>query len=336
MTLPDISELNFQIGREFASCILQIIQDASLNPSDISLIGSHGQTVWHNVDEKMNVSSTLQLGDLSVIAEITGITTIGDFRCADIAVGGNGAPLTSTLDFLYLRPNIEEKRYRALQNLGGIGNVTFVSSQTDQTVAFDTGPGNVLIDWFMSYISGGQILFDNNGDFARSGHVHESLLEDMLTLPYFSFPPPKTTGRELFTIQLGEQWLQEARYKYDISDNDFACTLTELTAQSIAQAYAKYAPGDIYEIVLSGGGSKNGFLVERIAQALKSVASIPLKLHREVGLDGESKEAILFALLSYLTFKGIEGNIPTSTGAKRATVLGKIAPGINYKSLILK
>lgn len=333
--LKDISELNFIIGKEFANSIKTFISECGYKAEDIDLIGSHGQTIWHNVLDNMDVTSTLQIGDISVISCETGITCIGDFRAADVAVSGNGAPLTSTLDYLLMRPPYGESRWRALQNIGGIGNVTFVSSRDNDIIAFDTGPGNVLLDWFISKITHNEKSYDKDGEFARTGIINESLLNDMLRLPYFNIPPPKTTGRELFTFQLGELWLKEAKEKYDISDADFACTLTELTAISITDSYRRFSKGQIYEVVLSGGGANNLFLTERILKNLETLGDIHLRKHDDLGISSESKEGVLFALLGYLTLNGIYGNIPSCTGANNHAILGKIAPGKNYKKLLL-
>lgn len=186
----------------------------------------------------------------------------------------------------------------------------------------------------MNYISDGKKTFDMDGSFSKKGKINESLLKKMMEHPYFSRNPPKTTGRELFTFDLMKKWFDKAKTEYSISDEDFASTLTDLTAESIVDAYIKFSPGKIKEVVLSGGGSKNIYLVERIKEKLKKYDSdIKLMMQNEIGFDTDSKEAILFALLAYLTYNGMNGNIISCTGAKKSTILGKIAPGSNYKSI---
>jgi anhydro-N-acetylmuramic acid kinase len=207
LSIAEVCEANFRLGEETAKVVLHTIARAGLKPEQVHLIGSHGQTVWHQVDDQTkNVTSTLQIGEPACIAELTGITTIADFRVADVAAGGQGAPLTSTLDWLLLRQPSTSQRWRALQNIGGIGNVTLLPpvgfSGSLSAVAFDTGPGNVLMDWFIQKKSNGALLFDEDGKFARSGSVNVELLSKLLQHPYFERKPPKTTGRELFSANV--------------------------------------------------------------------------------------------------------------------------------------
>jgi len=325
------------LGKEFASAALKAINNSGLNIKEVDLIGSHGQTVWHQIDEKGNATSTLQIGDISVIAADTGITTIGEFRNADIAFHGQGAPLTSTLDVICLRPSNDIKGYRALQNIGGIGNVTFVSSNhEDKILSFDTGPGNVLIDWFILYITEGEKLYDVDGLYARSGKVNKHLLKMMMEHPYIQRTPPKTTGRELYTFELGQKWLNYGRTNYSITNEDFAATITEYTVATIVKSYKMFSPGPINEVILSGGGANNVYLVERINDRLKKLGDVDVKMQKAIGFDGESKEAILFAFLAYLTYNGVCGNIASCTGSSQPTILGKIAPGLNFNSIMLK
>lgn len=194
------------VGKQFGEAVNNAIHDAGMQRTDIHLVSSHGQTVWHNVvteGKEARVTSTLQIGDLSVIAEVTGITTVGDFRTADVAAKGHGAPLTSTLDYKLLRPKTTQGVvWRALQNIGGIGNVTLLASDNSAPIAFDTGPGNVLLDWFAVKLSNGASKYDKDGEVAKKGTIHLQLLEKMQQHPYFQLTPPKTTGRELFTAQV--------------------------------------------------------------------------------------------------------------------------------------
>lgn len=274
LSIGEVCEANFRLGKETAIAVLETIKLAGLASENVHLVGSHGQTVWHQVDnETKKVTSTLQIGEPACIAEITGITTVGDFRVADVAAGGQGAPLTSTLDWLLLRQHASSKSWRALQNIGGIGNVTLLPpvSSDSTAVAFDTGPGNVLMDWFIQKISNGAELFDQDGKLARTGAVHNSLLQEFLQHEYFSRVPPKTTGRELFSAtvrcgrpntelcahlsQLAESWNAQ-RLRLGVSDADFMATLTELTAVSIIDAYGLQFEEPIpVEILVSGGGT---------------------------------------------------------------------------------
>jgi anhydro-N-acetylmuramic acid kinase len=300
--------------------------------------------------------ATLQIGEASIIAAKTGITTVSDFRTMDVAVGGNGAPLTSTLDWHLFRPtqgNLEQKilnyleGWRALQNIGGIGNVTFIPSKTSpqtQPIAFDTGPGNVFIDMAMEWVSQGANLFDLDGLYAATGTIIPELLESMQSHPYFSIPPPKTTGRELFTPKLFEHWLAQAhsfQQKKGLSLNgaDFVRTITELTAWSIIVSYKSYFPPTEHfaEIVVSGGGSRNLFLMKRIQHLANAHwDNVQVTNHESLGLNSDGKETVLFALLGALCVLGHPGNIPSCTGASEPAVLGKISPGKNFVSVVLR
>jgi anhydro-N-acetylmuramic acid kinase len=286
------------------------------------------------------VTSTLQLGEPAVIAELTGITCIADFRVADVAAGGQGAPLTSIFDWLILRPTITELNgnWRAVQNIGGIANVTLLPPHgiDAEPLAFDTGPGNVFIDWCATKISQGQQTFDVDGRFASQGHVHAELLHLMESHEYFHLPPPKTTGRELFTFSLIEKWDSIAKEK-KISDYDFIATVTELTASTIVNAYKNFSPGSIGQVVVGGGGCRNPYLMERIKVRLKESfnRTIDVCTHEKLSLNSDAKEALVFALLAYLCVNGRPGNIPTCTGAIDKRILGKIIPGKNFTKVLL-
>lgn len=331
---------NFQLGRRFAQAALAVIDAAGLTPVDVDLIGSHGQTIWHEV-ENGRVHSTLQIGEAAVIAEETGITTVADFRVADVAGGGQGAPLVSIFDWLLLRPGPEIGGWRALQNIGGIGNVTFLppTDEADGTpLAFDTGPGNALIDWAAVQMSDGRQTFDADARLARQGTPSAGLVRRWLEHPYFPQKPPKTTGRELFSAGLARQWQAEATAA-GLSAADFIASLTDLTAASIADAYARFAPGPVAQVVMAGGGARNPLLMERIAHhlAARLGRTVPLLRHgalTDAPGDGDSKEALTFALLAWLTVHGRAGNVPACTGAAGERLLGKIAPGRNFGRLM--
>ena len=335
----DVSRAGFQLGEKFASAALRVAESSGLAIDEIDLIGSHGQTVWHEVEESGAVQSTLQIGEAAVIAERTGVTTVADFRVMDVAAGGQGAPLIPIFDRLFLRPPAAVGGCRAVQNIGGIGNVSFLPPEGSSapTVAFDTGPGNVLIDWAAARATDGALQFDRDGELAASGRCADKLVERWLTHPYYHHSPPKSTGRELFSSSLAEKYCLEAA-EAGLSMTDFAATVTELTAASIAESYRLFAPMPVVEMVVCGGGARNPVLLHRI----KALAD--LRCGRDVALvrygdvagvpgDEDSKEALGFALLAWLAVRGEGGNVPESTGANGVRVLGKITPGRNYRRL---
>jgi anhydro-N-acetylmuramic acid kinase len=321
-TVNFLCRLNFDLGDAFANAALVAIESAHLKPSDVALIGSHGQTVWHDPPTSQISGATLQIGSGSVIAERTGITTISNLRARDVAAGGHGAPLVSFLDWILFR---HPTRTRAIQNVGGIGNVTFLPPLHSSVppIAFDTGPGNMLIDFIASRATNGVLAYDQNGQMAARGHVNETWLGELMAHPYFRLAPPKTTGRELFGIQFGAQIEDRAR-AMDLSYPDILATVTAFTAQSIVQSYRDFLPAPIDEIYLAGGGAHNPTLVEMIRQR---AAPIPVHQHDELGLDPSAKEAVTCAVLAYETFHGRPSNLPICTGARHPCILGDITPG---------
>lgn len=324
-----ICQLNFDLAQEYARIVLQLVEKAKLQTTDIDLIGSHGQTVWHLVCADGTVGSTLQIGEASVLAERTGITTVHNFRPRDVAAGGQGAPLTAYIDWLLLRhPN----QWRAVQNIGGIGNVTFLpplSNSTSQPLALDTGPGNVLMDAAVYELTDGSLTYDADGQVARKGRVDEVWLEQLLEHPYFSRGLPKTTGRELFGSQMAVKLVQEGRAR-GLSASDILMTLTVLTAQSIADAYKSFAPAPIHEVILGGGGYRNLLLVEFLSSL---VAPTIVRTHEDIGLSSDFKEAMVFAVLAYETWHARPGTLSVLTGAQHPVVLGQITPGANFAEL---
>ena len=332
-TIQTLCRANFVLGEGFARAALAVIDAAGLSAQQVDLIGSHGQTIWHDVDAVGHVGSTLQIGEAAVIAERTGITTVSDFRVADVAAGGQGAPLVPIFDWLLLRPADELGGWRAVQNIGGIGNVTFLPPRSldAQPLAFDTGPGNVLIDWAAALISDGQLRCDLDGQLALAGTVSHTLLDRWLDLAYFRQLPPKSTGRELFTRALVEQWWGEAR-ALGCRAVDFIATLTELTAASIADAYARFAPGRIVQTVVGGGGGRNPVLMARLSAQLQGRLgrSVPVLRHAdltEIAIEDDAKEALAFALMAWLTVHNRAANVPSCTGAAGPRTLGKVTLG---------
>lgn len=327
-----ICQINFDMGELFAQAALHCIQAADLKPEAIDLIGSHGQTLWHQIQPDGRASATLQITDASILAERTGITTINNFRPRDIAAGGQGAPLTAYADWLLLR---HPTKWRAIQNIGGIGNVTFLPPLSDtksSPLSFDTGPGNALIDSATVILTEGRQAYDHDSAMAQAGNIDEDWLQTLALHPYYERRPPKTTGRELFGVPMGTQLVKEGHAR-GLDDNSIVATLTALTATSIADAYRQYAPAPIEEVILGGGGGRNPFLVTMLEGLLPGCTVLH---HEDVGLDSDNKEALVFALLAYETWHARPGNLPSLTGASKSVVLGQITPGNNYVNLLRK
>jgi anhydro-N-acetylmuramic acid kinase len=279
-------------------------------------IGSHGQTIWHEAPH-----STWQLGEAAVIAERTRIDVVSDFRVRDVAAGGQGAPLVPIADAMLFAGD----EWRALQNIGGIGNVTVLppGGQIDGVRAFDTGPGVSVIDAVTRTLVAGA-AYDVDGAIAAKGSVIASVVDELLTHPYFASPPPKSTGRELFDRAYMDRLIARCReVKPGCSDADIIATATALTASSIADSYRRFMPEPVTEVLLSGGGAKNPTLVAMIARA---VAPIRVRAFSECYFDGEAKEAVAFALLAYLYSNRQPGNVPRATGARGPRILGKLTP----------
>jgi anhydro-N-acetylmuramic acid kinase len=324
--------LNFSLGRAYAEAALQLIEQSGLSPQDIDLIGNHGQSVWHIPSGPY--ASTLQIGEAAVIAEMTGVTTIHNFRSRDMAAGGQGAPLVSYIDtLLFSHPQTS----RVLQNIGGIANGTYLPnslqiSQGERPFAFDTGPGNMLIDDAIRRISRGAQQYDAGGDLAGGGKVAEILLKNWIDdEPYFHLSPPKTTGRELFGEQYGAALWDQGK-KSNLSDADYASTITAFTVVSIADAYRDFMPSMPEEIVVSGGGAYNRTLLKMLAA---KTAPARVRTIDDLGMPPDAKEAVAFAVLAYETWHNRPDNLPSATGARKPVVLGSITPGDNFARISL-
>ncbi|WP_231495758.1 anhydro-N-acetylmuramic acid kinase [Paucisalibacillus sp. EB02] len=323
-----ISSMNMLLGRLYGEAALTVIKASGLQPEDIAFISSHGQTIFHQPEAITigihNVTSTLQIGDISTIAEQTGITTVGDFRTRDMAVGGQGAPLVPYADYLLFR---DKEIGRVLVNIGGITNLTILpaNGNEDLVKAYDTGPGNMIMDYFAKRITNGKQGYDKNGELASGGKVIHDWLEDLLNEPYYALEPPKSTGRELF----GEEYassLWDTADKLAISLVDRIATVTKLTAVTLTdQIKLHLESANIQEVFISGGGCYNPTLMREIESGLPT--DIKLRKMDEIGMPADAKEAMVFALLGYQYLNKRTNNFPPATGAKRKVMLGKVAWG---------
>ena len=342
-TAGEISQLNFLLGELFAEAALRVCKKAGVSPARLAAISSHGQTIYHQgtatPESGKRIASTLQIAEPAVVAERTGAPVVADFRTADMAAGGQGAPLVPMVDYLLLR---DARKGTVALNIGGIANFTVIpaDAEPEQVFGFDTGPGNMVIDGLARHFTMGQKSYDAGGRWAAKGRVNEPLLDEMLRIPFFSQLPPKSAGRE----QFGQSFIREFFLNRISSDpasgkprltgqignhqspivNDLLRTATELTARTITGALEHFVPGGIpiHRLIISGGGAHNRLLIVRLTELLRS-----LRVHQsdEFGFDVDAKEAIAFAVLADRTMHGLPGNLPSVTGARRAVVLGKIS-----------
>ena len=318
----DISQLNFLLGEIYADCVHQTLRKAYLSPKDIDVIGCHGQTIHHVPFSQFcgdrQIISTLQIGDASVISHKTGIPTIADFRTADMALGGQGAPLVPYLDYVLFSTASEN---RALLNLGGIGNITYLKADGNPTdvFAFDTGPANMIIDELVLRFFNQP--FDLNGEIARSGRINEQLLNQLLADEYYQKPPPKSTGREKYNPAFVAKLVQE---NPDIAPADLVATATRFTAETVKVAYEQFMKplGKLALLLASGGGTLNGYLMEQLQDCF---GEIPVQVTDNFGVPSEAKEALCFAVLAHEFLNGVSTNMPSVTGASGAAILGKLS-----------
>jgi anhydro-N-acetylmuramic acid kinase len=323
--LDDICHYNFVLGKAFADAVIKLCSKSGISLGSIDLIGSHGQTIYHQPSGKRyggkTLRSTLQIGEPSVIAERTGVTTVADFRPRDMATGGQGAPLVPYADYVLFK---HKKLTRAVQNIGGIANVTFLPSgcTQDDIIAFDTGPGNMVIDGIVRLVTGGRKRCDAGGRMAARGKVDKRLLDELFRHPFFRRRPPKSTGRKEFGSDFAEQIYRRAGKK-GLADAEIVATVTALTAKSIAHAYRRFLKAMPDELILCGGGSHNRALVEMLQAELPDVKMLSTG---DFGISVDAKEAVSFAILAWATIKGMTNNVPSATGAERPVILGKIVP----------
>ena len=311
----DYCRLAVDFGGWLADAAVAVMAEAGVARADVRAIGSHGQTLWHEPGH-----STWQLDAPAVLVERTGLAVVSDFRVRDVAAGGQGAPLVPIADALLFGGG----RWRALQNIGGIGNVTIVPP--DGTLAsvraFDTGPGVGVLDAVVRSLDPA-LRYDRDGRIAARGRVLRPVIDHLLADAYFAAEPPKSTGRELFDAAYVQRFIAQCRTEGDVSDADIVATATAFTAATIADAYRRFIPEPIDETLVSGGGAKNPVLLSMLRAAVAPLDVVPFD---ERYFDGEAKEAVAFALLAHLHLEGIPGNVPAATGARGRRVLGALTP----------
>lgn len=330
-SVADLSRLNWRLGAIYADCVEKAAAKFGVK---IGLVGCHGQTVYHQAAAAKylgtHVRCTWQMGEVSVIAERLRVPVVSDFRPADMAAAGQGAPLVPMLDYAMFR---SAKANRVLQNLGGIGNLTAIpaGAGVNDVMAFDTGPGNMVIDACMQQLYGK--AFDRGGAVARQGSVISPVVARVLEGEYFSAAPPKSCGREEFGVDFVARFISLCR-KAGASDADVVATATALTAESVLRGYQRFvwahlgtrAPLAKTEFVVAGGGGRNAALMAMLRERLQPLG-VKVRPMEELGVPAQAKEAVAFALLAWLTWVGLAGNIPSATGARRAVVLGKVTHG---------
>jgi len=326
ITAGALSQLNFRLGELFAGAALAACRKFRIAPKKIALIGSHGQTIFHQGRPVPYfagpTASTLQIGEASIISARTGITTIGDFRPADIALGGQGAPLVPYADYLLYR---HPKLGRVSLNLGGIANITVLpaAAKAEQVFAFDTGPANMLIDALVSHFTSGRQRFDKNARLASQGRSIPALLDNLLSDPYLKLAPPKSTGREYFGHGYLKKLLELGR-PHRAEPNDLIRAATIFTALSVVDALNRFVlpKTKIHQLIVSGGGAHNPLILAQLSAALPGVEILPSS---RLGVPEDAKEALAFALLAYETFHQRPANVPSATGARGPAILGKIS-----------
>ena len=315
-SVRSICRINFDLGEALARAAQRVAATGGIPLKSVGLIGSHGQTLWHDVGDDGQVTSTLQIGEAAVIAERTGITTISDFRVADVAAGGQGAPLVPFVDYILFE---DASKYRAVQNIGGIANVTLLppGCEPSDVTAFDSGPGNMVMDALVERMTDGRESIDRDGRIAARGRVDQAWLDELQRHPYFARTPPKTTGREMFGGQYAAE-LWRAGAERGLSPQDIVTTATALTAETITTPLSQIR--QLRELILGGGGAHNPTLVGMIAARLPDV---DILRPEQFGIPAQAKEALAFAILAYSAYLQSPNNLPSVTGARHPVVMGK-------------
>jgi anhydro-N-acetylmuramic acid kinase len=322
-SLAELTRLHGSLGEWLAAAALELCRAAGVAPSTVDLIGSHGQTIWHEPPDAAGRGATLQLGCAATIAERTGIPVVSDFRSRDMAAGGEGAPLVPWADRLLYSQDTP----RILQNIGGMANLTYLPplDSSDDVVAFDTGPGNALIDAATELATDGAHSYDEDGRWAREGAVNEMLLAELLTHPFYQRPPPKSTGRETFGLPYVRALAERSPPGTTQDWADLIATLTALTARTVADGIKRWAdPGPEGEIIVTGGGARNPALMELLQRELEPRL---VGTGEGTGFRGDAREAVAFAALAWAHVQGLSGNVPGATGASGPRVLGSLTPG---------
>ena len=320
----ELARMNVLLGQLYMEACTRLCRVAGIPFEKVDLIGSHGQTVYHQPQKERylgrEVATTYQLGDVSILCEEIGAPVVSDFRVRDMAAGGQGAPLVPYTEYLLYRKKDEDV---ALQNIGGMGNVTFLpgGGQMSQLIAFDTGPGNVLIDAVVAKISDGKVRYDDGGRMAAEGHVSKELLRWLMDDGYLRQAPPKTTGREKYDLSYQQKLYQKAN-SLGVMEYDLLATVTRYTAETIAYALRNHLPRLPQTLVLGGGGSYNQTLVSQIRELLPEVQVV---CNEKLGWNGDAKEAVAFAILANETIHGQCNNAPAATGALHPVIMGKIS-----------
>lgn len=329
-TLDQLVLANAGLSEWYAAAVARVLAEAGVRAEQVDAVCSHGQTVWHapheaafpGPDGELRVRSTLQIGELSVLAERCGIPVVGNFRPRDLAAGGEGAPLVPYVDYMLFK---SPHKGRILQNIGGIGNATVVPKgrAIDDVYAFDTGPGNMIMDALVKRETNGAERFDEGGKRAAAGRVSEELLQLYLQDPYYRRKPPKSTGREVYGLSFTEQFRADGEQR-QLSFADILATATMLTARTIVQAYEHFIfpTAAIDEVIASGGGAHNETLLAMIRQQLPD--GVKLTTAEAFGIPDDAKEALAFTVLGHETLMGRPSNVPAVTGASKPVVLGNV------------
>jgi anhydro-N-acetylmuramic acid kinase len=321
-TTGAIARMHVLLGELYASALRETCSGAGIPLESVELVGCHGQTIFHQAEPVKlfgrSITSTMQIGEADVIAERTGLPVVSDFRARDMAAGGKGAPLVPYVDCLLFQ---HRTRGRVALNIGGIANLTAIpaGASTRDVVAFDTGPGNMIIDSLVREHTGGKQAFDRNGRIARSGKVSRSLLRELLRDGFIEQAPPKAAGREQYGIELVKQ-VRKARLPFA----DLVATATAFTAAAVAEGLNRFVKPrmEVDDLIVSGGGAHNPALMDYLAAFLPGIGIAPCDAY---GIDVDAKEAVAFAILAHETWRRKPSNLPSATGAKRAVILGKIS-----------